>query len=562
MASLARTQRPWLAFALLVLLFELPSVALPEPVRPTGELVLLLLAWLASRALGLGARRVLSVPLGVCTVVLLVARLDRAIFVGFMGEEPLLYDQLFMLRHLFVLLGDLWSWSVAGVLLAVFALGFALTRIARWALAELRRVLEPGRVPEPRRAAAVILIGCLVGSFLPPGSARAVRWMTPGLWQNARESRRIYQSVQRRVGLSPYRDYSRLKLARKPDVYLFLVESYGRVMAARPELRGEYLKTLRHIERRLRKAGWSSVSGFSAAPVMGGRSWLAEGSVMMGTHVGYEAVFHHLIDQIQRVPNLTSFLAGQGYRTLLLAPSDRKRRGVEDVNYYRFQRCVRFNDIDYRGQQFGWGVIPDQYSLGFTEDRVVRDLPHPFFFDFHMVSSHAPWEEVPPLYPDYRAFDGTHGVPLDDPVHNSSLMRLSRYVHYERRFAYAGSIDRGDVGKRYAGAILYDLELLGRYFESKRDDALVIVMGDHQPPLVAAETRNFDTPIHVLARDPALLAEWKAHGFRDGLRLASTQPTAVRHEALFSLIARVLAGCCGDGSALPAFRPEGVSLGQ
>ena len=112
-------------------------------------------------------------------------------------------------------------------------------------------------------------------------------------------------------------------------------------------------------------------SAFSKAPVMGGRSWLAEGSLIMGMHVGYEALFRQVVDQIDRVPNLVSFLKRQGYRTVLLAPADRVRPGVEAVNYYHYDQTLGFDDLHYRGPPRGWGLVPDQYSLGYVDEHVL-----------------------------------------------------------------------------------------------------------------------------------------------------------------------------------------------
>src|SRR6185369_10888744 len=124
MRSRLNAARPWLALFALCALFEAPALLLAEPVRPTGELFALVTAWFASRALPPRAGRPLRLLLGTCTALLLLYRIDRILFWLFMGEEPLLYDQLFMLRHLFVLFSDLWSWQVAASLLGV-ALGIA-----------------------------------------------------------------------------------------------------------------------------------------------------------------------------------------------------------------------------------------------------------------------------------------------------------------------------------------------------------------------------------------------------------------------------------------------------
>jgi hypothetical protein len=67
----------------------------------------------------------------------------------------------------------------------------------------------------------------------------------------------------------------------------------------------------------------------------------------------------------------------------------------------------------------------------------------------------------------------------------------------------------------------------------------------------------------VLARDPELLRELSAQGFVPGLRLQPGQPAALRHEGLFSLLARSLARCSGlPEERWPKYRDRGARLGD
>ena len=103
----------------------------------------------------------------------------------------------------------------------------------------------------------------------------------------------------------------------------------------------------------------------------------------------------------------------------------------------------------------------------------------------------------------------------------------------------------------------YDLELLTRYLEGMERDAIVIIMGDHQPPLLSREDSSFDVPMHILARDPALLQEFRDQGFVDGLLLNTGRPTLLAHEGLFSMMVRTLARCCSEGEP-PPYLPNGA----
>ena len=58
-------------------------------------------------------RALLRWLIGLVLGLFVLIRVDRAGFLMFMGQEPLAYDQLFLLRHLFVLMLDMFSPLVA-----------------------------------------------------------------------------------------------------------------------------------------------------------------------------------------------------------------------------------------------------------------------------------------------------------------------------------------------------------------------------------------------------------------------------------------------------------------
>jgi hypothetical protein len=104
LARAGSAARPWLALALLWVLFDAPLMLIEQAFRLTGELLLLLSLLLGSKWVSVRwLRAALAGLLALAASCLVVVRLDRAVFYWLMNEEPLLYDQLFLLRHLFVL---------------------------------------------------------------------------------------------------------------------------------------------------------------------------------------------------------------------------------------------------------------------------------------------------------------------------------------------------------------------------------------------------------------------------------------------------------------------------
>lgn len=574
-----RACAPWLGVLVLNALFVAPAIGkriVEAPhllLQPSGDLLVLLgvvvaaMRWRHGRWL-----RALAVLAG---IVLWIFSWDVLIASTIFQETPPLYDQAYLLRHLGVLTLDLWNWKIGLALLgATLGLGLVIVlgrRLFRTVTKELARRPLAHVLPIAIGMAALLVVGTILDrpDKRRPGwrhqqKPASILWITPTLVDNIEQSIRMYEALQRGIEESPYRDYAETyALTRKPDVHLFLVESYGRLLIADSQVGPGWIEHVDDMQRRLSEAGWHMVSGFSQAPVSGGRSWLAEATLLTGMWVPYEATFQQLVANIDRTPNLVAFLDSQGYETVLLAPKDRPRPGVEMVNRYNWDQQILALDLEYTGPSYGWGIIPDQYSLGYAHDNVWSKIDGPIFTNFHMVSSHAPWQVVPEVVDDWRAI-ADMALPSEAEEHKQLAPERElweRARHYRRgwtRNAYMGDADALNV-EAFATAIHYDLEVLTRHLLEQDGDQLVVIMGDHQPPLLSSEDGSYDVPVHVLARDPDMLRMFAEVGFVEGLRLEGLAPTTVSHEGMFSLTVRALVGCCGAGaSPPPPYLAEGV----
>jgi hypothetical protein len=70
----------------------------------------------------------------------------------------------------------------------------------------------------------------------------------------------------------------------------------------------------------------------------------------------------------------------------------------------------------------------------------------------------------------------------------------------------------------YAHSVVYALDAMAGFAERYLDErTLLIVAGDHQAAPWVTGATDADVPVHVLARDPALLEPFLAWGFRSGL---------------------------------------------
>ena len=572
-----RACAPWVGVLVLNALFVAPAIGkrmVEAPyllLQPGGDfLVLLAVVVVAMRwRHGRWVRRI-AIFTGIA---LWVFSWDVLIASTIFRQTPPLYDQAYLLRHLGVLTLDLWNWKIGlGLLGAGAGLGLMIAlgrRLFRAVTKELARRPLTHVLPIAVGMAALLIVGTILDRpdrRRPGWRARkkpaSILWISPTLLDNVQQSMRMYRALQRGIEDSPYADYAdTYALTRKPDVHLFLVESYGRLLIADSQVGPGWIEHVDDMQRRLSDAGWHMVSGFSQAPVSGGRSWLAEATLLTGVWVPYEATFQQLVANMDRTPNLVAFLDSQGYETVLLAPKDRPRPGVEMVNRYAWDRQVLAPDLEYAGPSYGWGIIPDQYSLGYAHDNVWSEIDAPVFTNFHMVSSHAPWKVVPEVVEDWRALADME-LPSEAEEHQQLAPerelweRARQYRRGWTRNAYMGDADALNVDA-FATAIHYDLEVLTRYLLEQDGDKLVVIMGDHQPPLLSSEDGSYDVPVHVLSRDPEMLSKFSEVGFTEGLRLEGLAPTTVSHEGMFSLAVRALVGCCGAGEP-PPYLAEGV----
>jgi hypothetical protein len=292
----------------------------------------------------------------------------------------------------------------------------------------------------------------------------------------------------------------------------------------------------------LRAAGWHAASAHSEAPVFGGLSWLSVASVLLGTPVEHQPTYQVLRPSFSRYPHLVHLLKRQGYATATLQPPVRARAGLSVRNPYRFDRTFYFADLDYEGPAYGWGIVPDQYSLSVAHEQFVEAADRPFFLLFEAVNSHAPWDRSPPPIVEDPATLNRASGPRTAAASIDAAAPRSRREHLLRH-------------------LRYDWRILADYLRAQAPpNSLVVVVGDHQPYF--AEGPSHATPVHVLSRDEALVRRLGEHGFVPGLQ-PPTEADTLRHAGLYSLLVRTItahdrAAAGRPTVPLPPYRPTGV----
>ncbi|WP_164870939.1 LTA synthase family protein [Mesobaculum littorinae] len=491
--TIARTAtllRIALALAILQLVIVLPShpagLTIGRFLRPTWELPVLLAAVALVPLRGL---RGVVIVLALGLIALRVSNLGT--YAAFSRPFNPLLDM-----HMLVSGWGLLSSSVGrgealayvgAVLLALAATGWLLW-LGLAGLARAGRAVRGGAVALPALALAA---AALTPGWTPfaatPVVAAQVRGMSRGVADLATFTAALREDP------APAPTFAALD---GRDVILAFVESYGRAWLDDPAFAATSAPRLAAVEDRLARAGWQVRSGWAAAPTRGGQSWLSHGTLLSGLWVDSQVRYDRLMTSERA--SLNTLFRRAGWRTGAAMPAI--TLAWPEAEWYGYDLMRDAAGLGYAGQPFEWVTMPDQYSWS-AMDRLLR-APGPDMVEMALVTSHAPWTPLPRIVPwdelgDGRIFDGTRrdgGTPREvwsDPA---------------------------TIRAQYDKALDYAVEVMGQYIARQDEDALIIVLGDHQPaPLLTGQNAPPDVPIHVMSRDPALLDRLPNSHFAQGM---------------------------------------------
>jgi hypothetical protein len=347
-----------------------------------------------------------------------------------------------------------------------------------------------------------------------------------------------------------YEAFSQVQLERKPDVYLVMVEAYGEILATW-DMRDAYQSLMHRSAERLGRVGYQAATSYSAAPVHGGGSWFSIATVTTGVHIDRPQIFSALERVGARVPSFPRFFREQGYVTYALQPGSRERAGLRRFDLYHHEVPVDGETLAYPGKHYGFGRIPDQFSLGMFREQYFRPSARPRYTFYMCVSTHYAWDDLPVHVRDWHAL-ARPDFELRSAEDSWPLPEAYQSIATETRRGYFRSVS-------------YEWQLLTEWLEAEAArDSVIIIVGDHQPRLEwnvpGAVTMN--TPIHVLSQDPQLIERFVAQGFQPGLYADPSTGTKLQHEGIFSLVISQIAARYGTPAAAehaPYF-PRGLPL--
>ncbi len=442
---------------------------------------------------------------------------------GLYGREFNLYWDSQHLGNVAAMLGRAAPWwlivTVAGAVVVALGVAYALARLATGQI-----------VAGVAHAGARRVLGAVAGAV-------SVLWLAPQLWGGfpavvpfadpvtpayVRQARYVLATFGPNAGASalgpsPVLDVT-LDGLGGADVFVIFVESYGAVAYETPAIAEVVAESLADFETAVEQTGRRVVSAYVESPTFGGSSWLAHLSLMSGVEVRDQYAYASLMAS-RRDTMITTF-ARQGYRTVALMPG--MRQAWPEGAFYGFDTIYGRDLLDYQGPQFGWWSIPDQFALAKLEAlEGSRPSRPPLFVVFPTSTTHAPFGPVAPYQPDW-----------------SRMLTAEVYEPADVERALAARPDLTNLGPSYAKAMAYEFVSLAGYLREQRDDRVLIVIGDHQPPAaVSGLDAPWRVPVHVIGprtRTPAgavadagvgaergprpeILDQLRDHGFQDGL---------------------------------------------
>jgi hypothetical protein len=492
---------------------------------------------------------------------LLIYHMYDAGMILLFGESPILANDLMLLKGGFYLMIDIFfSRKIIDVIMVLMILGGILLLVPYLFKAVFLGLQKYQKSNGFRIAGiamgVVIILNNLWFSF--HDFRPTIQWISPKIISNLQKSRQLneyFKEATHRPADSTYYQYSQIHLSEKPNIYIFMVESYGRVLLDNPESRPVYQDFIMSMEDTLEGNGWKARSTFSKAPIFGGRSWLSMGSFICGIELKDQVIYSYFINRQKDYPHLIHFFNRQGYQTFALQPLNRSRPGYSLTSYerfYQYQTYIHAEDLNFDSSAFGFHKIPDQYSLNYTHDRYLKNLEEPYLLFFLTISSHSPWTFLPPYVTDWRE------------IKTSSIQALrEKYRHTSGRFKQTMQTHLiSGVGlQEYLNLMFYELKIIRDYILQKMpENSIVIILGDHQPPIVTDQNDGFETPLHIISQDSVFLKNLDNSHFSGGLLLDSSSASTLTHAGIYSLLVRNLARTYSESRPLPPFLPEGTIL--
>ncbi len=523
------TPRQWLVLALAVAFLDValtfhnvwPTLWIKPSFELSIELGVLLLGVVAYAGWRGVVPRTLQIVLLALLLLLVIGRYAEVTSPALYGRPVNFYWDARHLPAVGAMLAKVAPWW----LLAGLALGLATllgaVLLALWFA--LMRVTTAVRARAGRRALGALgiaIVGLYAASHAFPWRARY--WyalpVSATYLQQAKFLLDAYAaSTDRKLPATPL-PKSSLGRLEGADVLLMFLESYGAVTYDAPPIAAIVTPARLSFEDAARATGRRVLSTFVESPTFGGGSWLAHISLMSGMEIRDPGDYAVLMTQ-QR-DTLPKVFAAAGYHPIAVMPGT--RNAWPEGAFYGFDAIYAEREVDYRGPDFGWWRIPDQYTLSRVVALGSQDGPRrPLFAFLPTINTHIPFLPIPPYQPDWQRLEAAEPFAPGDVA--ASLARTPDWLN---------------LGEPYAESFAYTFTYLAGYLRERMPaDAVLILIGDHQPAAsVTGEGARWDVPVHVVTHSEALADELLESGFVEGVTLPANERATLKMHKLTPIL--------------------------
>ncbi len=353
----------------------------------------------------------------------------------------------------------------------------------------------------------LVLWGLTLGAIAPPWASPLQGVFAPSVaglvvTQTGMLYRALFRADdEQRLGTSPRFD-ANLDALADADVVIVFAEAYGAITLDNPEFAAALQPSRATLSTAIAASGRHALSARFISPTFGGGSWLAHSELLSGLDM-HDPNNYRLLLKTKR-PTLVSHFAAKGYRTVGWLPGI--QRAWPEGRFYGFDRIADADGIGYRGPAFGYWRIPDQAAMAQLQDQELSaargEKGRPRLVVFPTMSTHAPFRPLAPYLPDW-----------------SALSRADVYMDPESIRARNALVTWDEPIPAYLATLRYQFDWLSGWLADQAPrDAVVIVIGDHQPiGTVSGPGANWEVPVHVITRNQAVLEGLAARGFKDGV---------------------------------------------
>jgi len=301
------------------------------------------------------------------------------------------------------------------------------------------------------------------------------------------------------------------------NFYILFIESYGHTLFADERHFAKISPVLNTLAGDLEQRGFAMVSTFFNSTTYGGASWLAHATLASGVHLNNQMRYNLLITS--KAKTIAHYFNQAGYRTVSVKPGT--KWPWPEGEFFGFHKKYYAWHFNYQGPPHGWSSMPDQYVLDYIYRREIKHGQKPLFIEFALISSHAPFNGLPPFVADWSQIgDGAVFHELETIYFPVNWHNLT------------------DASDAYVAAIIYELRVIGDFIKQFVDDnALVLILGDHQPVVqITGANQPWSVPVHVICRNRDFVKLFEQRGFTPGLIPRQISPHAGMETFLYNFL--------------------------